>query len=879
MMLKSQIKKINPEISSNDRICIFKNRLTDLKNNLEKKFLGKLNIENIIKKRSIEIDLIISDAFKIFLSEFTDKISLISVGGYGRSELHPCSDIDLLIITNNKRNNQINKSITKFITFLWDIGLDVGHSVRTNKENIQLARKDQTIYTTIIENRYLCGSKKLYKDFKDSIFLDNLWEIKSYFNNKVKEQRLRHARYDDTAYKLEPNLKGSPGGLRDIHVFFWIAKKYLKNNNVDAVIKSNLISKIQYKELMKSRSLLWKMRFGLHMITNRSEDRLLFNHQIKLAKLLGYKKTKHKLAIEILMQDYYRAVMEINNTSEVLMQILEEKIFNKDDKIIENIDDDFRIINGYIEAKKENIFSINTSNLLKVFLLLTKNPKSKGIGAKTITLIKRNRHLINKSFINNKINQNIFLDILKAPKGVTIALRKMNTYGILGLYIPSFGKIVGHMQYDLFHTYTVDAHTLFVVENLREVSLTENNHKNLKSSTIMQSLDKPYIAYLAAIFHDIAKGRGGDHSELGSIEAEQFCLNHGLSTYDSRLVGWLVKNHLLLSVTAQKKDLNDPEVIREFITVVGDQIHLDYLYVLTVADVKATNPKTWNSWKAALFWELYLISKSALMRGKTNLIDSEELIKEKLSKVEEILEIDSLEPDNSLIKKFDIWKDFTEEYFLRHKPNEIAWHTRVLSTNNSNVILNINNNLVSGLSALMILAPYKIRSFIRATAALDKLGISIVDARIVLLSKKDQVLHTYFILNSEGKMISDKAFTEQILFNLSQDLNKKSYDNIKINRKASRQVRVFSTPTKINLSKDSGNNRTVLELIAQDQPGLLAKLGKVFFDLNIRLQNAKISTIGERAEDVFFITNAKNQALGLNACDKLSRSIKKNLSN
>tara|TARA_E500000331_G_scaffold230976_1_gene221239 strand:+ start:122270 stop:124915 length:2646 start_codon:yes stop_codon:yes gene_type:complete len=881
-MIDDQSELISSLNDHKKGLILFKKRLHDLKKSSEKHFTDGKNIELIIKIRSEKIDKIISAAFNFHLNEFKKEVSLVAVGGYGREELHPYSDIDLLLIIPNKKNNKINKEISKLIAFLWDIGLEVGHSVRTINQNIKLAKKDQTIYTTLIENRFIEGSEILHNKLNNELFKNDLWKISKFFDEKTNEKKMRHARYDDTAYKLEPNIKESPGGLRDIHTIVWLAKKYNGGGDQHKFIKSQILNDSQYKTLLDSRSLLWKMRFGLHIIANRREDRLLFNHQIRLAELLGYKDKKHKLAIEKLMQDYYRAVMSISNIYEVAIQILEEKAFKAKKNSIKEIDNFFIIKNNYLEAKNDNIFKDDASNLLRVFLLLAKNLKIKGIGARTIILINKNTNLINKKFISNKINQNIFMDILKAPEGVTTALRKMNTYGILGLYIPAFGKIVGHMQYDLFHTYTVDAHTLFVVENLRRVSLKKYNHENLKSSLIMQSLDKPYIAYLAGIFHDIAKGRGGDHSELGSFEAEAFCLNHGLSAYDSRLVGWLVKNHLLLSVTAQKKDLNDPEVIKEFTNTVGDQIHLDYLYVLTVADVKGTNPEIWNSWKATLFWELYRLSKGMIIRGQTKSIDSEELIKEKLTKTRELIsnkklkELENIKPQNYP------WSGFTEEYFLRHKPNEIAWHAEILiknsTKNKKRILVNVNNKLVSGLTALMILAPYKTRSFVRATASLDKLGISIVDARIVLLSKKDQVLHTYFILNSKGKMISNRDDLYRISNNLIDDLQSSSYENVIINRKASRQVRVFSTPIKINLSKDLKNNRTVLELIASDQPGLLAKLGKIFFDLNIKLQNAKISTVGERAEDVFFITNSKNQALGKNICNNLELSINKTFS-
>jgi [protein-PII] uridylyltransferase len=498
----------------------------------------------------------------------------------------------------------------------------------------------------------------------------------------------------------------------------------------------------------------------------------------------------------------------------------------------------------------------------------------KGVSARTIALIKQHLWLIDEQFRQNPRNHRLFLNILRAPQGVTRTLRRMNTYGVLGLYIPAFGRIVGRMQYDLFHAYTVDAHTLFVVENLRRFSLPRFDHEFPACSAIMQGLAKPEIAYLAGLFHDIAKGRGGDHSALGSVDAEAFCLEHGMSRYDARLVAWLVQHHLLLSVTAQKKDLNDPNVINEFAETVGDETHLAYIYVLTVADVRGTNPKLWNSWKETLFWELYELTKRALRRGLANPIDADELIAESLAEAEALLKRSGM-ADQAWR---GVWSNFTKDYFLRHRPEEIAWHTRVLAATGEQdgVVVDVSDQVFEGLTAIMVHAPKELNSFVRTTAVLAELGLTIVDARVEPMSEAFD-LDTYCVLETDGSPVTEARRFEEINTRLRKGLSLASAKKMRVTRRAPRQVRMFTTPVQISLSRDPARPRTVLDLVASDRPGLLFQVGKIFEEQGIHLQNAKIATLGERAEDVFFITTKDNLPLDDARCEKLVAALQTQL--
>ncbi|HEX6259408.1 MAG TPA: HD domain-containing protein, partial [Woeseiaceae bacterium] len=467
----------------------------------------------------------------------------------------------------------------------------------------------------------------------------------------------------------------------------------------------------------------------------------------------------------------------------------------------------------------------------------------------------------------NPRNHRLFLSILRAPVGVSRQLRRMNLYGVLGLYIPSFGRIVGRMQYDLFHAYTVDEHTLFVVSNLRRFALSRFDHEYPHCSPLMQSFDKPEIVYLAGLFHDIAKGRGGDHSELGAVDAEAFCLEHGMSRYEARTVSWLVRNHLLLSTTAQKKDIGDPAVINEFAATVSDKTHLDYLYVLTVADVRGTNPKLWNSWKATLFRDLYDSTARALRRGLENPIDREYLISETQTAAREALRQSGM-PE---AQRQEIWRAFTDDYFLRYRSEEIAWHTRILAGAGSGAaegLVDVRKQAGGDGMEAVLYTPRTRRTFAHATAAIDELGMTIVDARVVPI-RNGYSLDTFIFMELDRRIEVDELRLRKIRQALARVLSWPDDGIVKVTRRAPRQVRMFPTRTTVEFDEDAANGRTVMELVAGDRPGLLSKVGQVFIDLGVEIETAKVMTIGERAEDVFYIVDAQGKPLS----DELQKTL------
>jgi [protein-PII] uridylyltransferase len=530
----------------------------------------------------------------------------------------------------------------------------------------------------------------------------------------------------------------------------------------------------------------------------------------------------------------------------------------------------FQIRNDYLEVTHPEVFARNPSALLELFVLLQQHPEVRGVRAETIRLIGTHVWLIDEEFRQNPRHHRLFIEILCAPVGVTHELRRMNLYGVLGRYIPAFGRVVGRMQYDLFHAYTVDAHTLFVVSNLRRLAMPKFNDEFPAVSQIMQSLPRQEIAYLAALFHDIAKGRGGDHSELGAVDAEAFCLEQGLGRYEARLVAWLVRNHLILSITSQKKDISDPDIVQEFARHVGDQVHLDYLYVLTVSDVRGTNPKLWNSWKARLFEEFYERTKRALRRGLETPIDQEELIRETQDQA-----ILKMAPDVTLKQAAAVWAQWTEAYFLRYTPEEIAWHTALLAARPSDddtPLVAVRQLTDRGGTAVLTYTPRRLRSFARTTGVLDQMGLNVVDARLIT-SANGFSLETYVVLEDNGTVIADASRIHDIERGVWRVLEQVEDSPPAVTRRAPRQVRMFWTPTQVNFSVDSRNERTILELIAADRPGLLSEVGKVFRAERVAINGAKIMTVGERAEDVFYITGADGGPLSEEACGRVQESL------
>ena len=650
-------------------IAAFKKAIAQADSVLQARFTGGRDIHKLIHDRAWFTDQILSQAWSRLACAADPGIALLAVGGYGRGELHPHSDVDLLILLREGNADTYRDAIEQFLMLLWDIGLEVGQSVRSVEDCAQEARADITVITNLMESRTLAGDESLRQAMMQAIGSEHMWTDAEFFRAKRAEQQARHAKFNDTEYNLEPNVKSSPGGLRDIQTIGWVALRHFGTNDLRELVDQGFLNEPEYNILASGRAYLWKVRFALHTLAGRAEDRLLFDHQRTLAQLLGYEDSDAKLAVERFMQKYYRVVMSLSELNDLLMQHFEEILLrNAEAADIRPLNARFRVRNHYIEVTHPQVFKRTPFALLEIFLLMAQNPEIRGVRADSIRLLRDHRHLIDDAFRADIRNTSLFIELLRCQEGIHRNLRRMNRYGILGRYLPEFGKIVGQMQHDLFHIYTVDAHTLNLIKHLRKLGRPDYQEKYPLAWRIFCRLPKPDLLYIAGLYHDIAKGRGGDHSELGKVDAEAFCQRHQLPAWDSHLVGWLVENHLLMSTTAQRKDISDPDVIHDFAVKMGNQVRLDYLYVLTIADINATNPTLWNSWRASLLRQLYTETKRALRRGLENPPDREEQIRQTQQAALDILVRAGVDEDDAEA----LWAELGEDYFLRHTANDVA---------------------------------------------------------------------------------------------------------------------------------------------------------------------------------------------------------------
>ncbi len=826
---------------------------------LKQRFLDDEPVAPLVAARAELVDSVLIRAWRHFFAD-SQALALVAVGGYGRGELHPCSDIDVLILLCDDCDLGAHQDkIEAFLTFLWDIGLEIGHSVRSVSECIREAENDITVATNLLEARLLAGPVALFEQQHEACSPAHIWPSRAFFTAKLQEQLERHRKFNDTAYNLEPNIKENPGGLRDIQMIGWVAKRHFDATTLHDLVGHGFLSEQEYASLQEGQDFLWKIRFGLHILVGRREDRLLFDHQRALARQFGYQDDDSRLAVEHFMKQYYRTVMELNRLNEMLLQLFQEEILYADDTAEPVVlNKRFQTRKGFLEVSYDGVFERYPFALLEAFLLLTQHPEIKGVRAHTARLIREHRYLIDDHFRNDLRTRSLFIEILRQPHGVTHELRRMNRYGILAAYLPVFANIVGQMQHDLFHVYTVDEHTLFVIRNLRRFTVPEFHDEFPLCSELIARVPKPELLTIAGLFHDIAKGRGGDHSELGARDAEQFCREHGLSHYDTRMVSWLVENHLVMSTTAQRKDISDPEVIHGFAERVGDQVHLDYLYLLTVADIRATSPTVWNNWKDALLKDLYHATSRALRRGLENPLVQSERIAEVKQQAQIKLHAAGVAADelNAL------WDELGDEYFLRYSVDEIIWHSRSILEHDPQdlPLVLIRKETHRGGTEIFVYMHEHAGVFAQITAILAQLGLDVAEARIIS-STDGFTLDSFIVLEEDGTPISEGYRIQELLDTLRRELAHPQLIPTEVTRRLPRQIRHFRFPTDVRFSEDQRNQRTIMEVVAYDRPGLLSLVGAAMVACGIGLHTAKIATFGERAEDVFFITDEQGEPI------------------
>ena len=842
---------------------LLKAALADFRAHQHTDFANGTSVTQLITARAAFIDHILSLCWQRFswdenLSSLRkSRISLVAVGGYGRRELLPNSDIDLLILIERANAQHHSSNIQSFLALLWDIGLEVGHSVRSVKESLHQAAHDVTIMTALLDARAICGAPYLLQQLRLKLRSKTGWKTKSFFQAKYAEQQDRHAKSNHTEYSLEPNLKTAPGGLRDIQTILWIAQFHHQTSALNALVDEKFLELEEAHKILDAREFLWKIRFVLHDLLERDENRLFFDNQKKVAFALGYRDDA-QLAVEQFMQDYYRFAKSVSTINEIILQDFDEQVVQggRRAKPIK-INERFQTNNHYLEVTQPDIFKRNPEALLEMFVILGETPELKGIRASTIRQAQTSAARIDDAFRQSELATTLFLNLLRVEHHLFSQLRRMNRYGILGAYLPEFERVVGQMQFDLFHIYTVDAHTLQVVRNMRRFRYKNQQQEFPIAAHIHHRLPKIELLYIAGFFHDLAKGKGGDHSELGIEIASAFCARHQLGTWDTNLVCWLVKNHLLMSTTAQRKDIFDPDVVRDFAEQMGDQVRLDYLYALTVADINATNPTLWNSWRDALMSQLYLETKRVLRLGVDNMIDREDYLAQVQLRASAKLTAKGI----ALERVRSLWEGLDDDYFLRESELNIINHTESLdaydpATGPLILIEDSQSRLTtdSGVTHIFIHLPSDQPLFFAIVSAFDQLGMNIVDARIPG-NTKGRTDYTFDVL--ETQPLSQQS-RENRLNRVRQTINQaiKAGDDFKVSaRRTPRILKEFNARTQISIDSRANETFTVLEVVAADRPGLLAKLARVFQSHHIQIQAAKITTLGERVEDVFHIVN------------------------
>ena len=858
------ITALQTELSSTSNLIQpLKQAIETASNILDERYKANLSITEIVSGRAWAIDQILKLAWQAQPWPDEKDISLVAVGGYGRGELLPHSDIDLLILTRKDNVSGYKGCISSFCTLLWDIGLEIGQSVRSIKQCKSEALNDITVATALMESRTIYGPTELHSEMYALTTGKRVWPIKRFLRAKWDEQNARHEKYHDIDYALEPNVKTSPGGLRDIQTIAWVAKRHFGASSFQDLVDAGFLKESEMTMLHKGQQFLWKLRYGLHLIEGRREDRLLFDKQRELAELFGYKDDDKSLGVEKLMKQYYRAVANMRALNDVLLQHFDEAILREGERVkIEKINNRFQIRNDYIEVINPHVFKLYPSALIEIFVLMAQNPNIQAIRASTVRLLRDNRRLIDEEYRHDIRNVTLFMELIRAPHKMTLQIRRMARYGILGRYLPEFEQITGQMQHDLFHIYTVDAHTLQVVENMRRFRLPDADEKYPIAAHIHKNLPKVELLYIAGLYHDIAKGRGGDHSALGMKDAEDFCVRHRLSAWDTKLVVWLVSKHLFMSMTAQRKDINDPEVIHEFATLMGDKLHLDYLYAMTVADIRATNPELWNSWRASLMKQLYLNTKRALRLGLENPRDRKERISDK--KETSLYKLSEHGMDEERIQQ--IWANATNEYFLRESAANIVWHTEAIASFSESGSLVVTDcliqNALEGATQIFIYTKNSNYLFAKTAAAFEKLNLNIQGARI-FTSDNDYCMDTYTVLEDSGKPVGDNpkrlAEIEKVVTKyLNSDMETISPSHIRRTRKD----KYFSHTIDINWLNSPNRDYSTIEINCPDQSGILASIGKTFAEHQINLRDARITTLGERVEDLFFVTDQSNKPVG-----------------
>jgi [protein-PII] uridylyltransferase len=799
---------------------------------------------------------------------FSSELCLVAAGGFGRAELFPQSDVDVLVLLPNGESPEhtpaLQAQLERFIGSCWDTGLDIGSSVRTVEECLAEAAKDITVQTSLLESRRVTGNTRLFDDFQQRF--QAAMDPQAFLVAKTLEMRQRHNKFENTPYALEPNCKESPGGLRDLQVILWVARAAGLGHSWDELARKGLATPLEARQIKRNEALLGLIRARLHLQAKRREDRLVFDLQTSVAETFGFSSDvtpEGRLALrasEKLMRQYYWAAKAVTQLNQILLLNIEDRLKTERGESIDPLQPlNARFFEkaGLIEVASDDLYQKHPHAILETFLLFQATPGLKGLSARTLRALYNVRSVMNGRFRADPVNRQTFLQILQQPQGITHALRLMNDTSVLGRYLWVFRRIVGQMQHDLFHAYTVDQHILMVLRNVRRFFMAEHTHEYPLCSQLASDWDKPWILYAAALFHDIAKGRGGDHSKLGCAEVRSFCRQHGVDKEDAKLVEFLVSEHLTMSHVAQKEDLGNPEVIARFAQRVGDERHLTALYLLTVADIRGTSPKVWNAWKGKLLEDLYKATLRVL-GGSAPDANTEVQARKREALIELARQAQPHEGHKAL------WDTLDVSYFMRHDASDIAWHARQLSrhvalpeASPARAIVRARPSPVGEGLQVLVFTQDQPDLFARICGHFDQSGFSILDAR-VHTTRTGWALDTFQIVTS---MLPEhyRELMTMVESGLTQALDQQGPLPTPSRGRVSRRVKSFPVTPRVGLSPDEKAQKWLLSISASDRMGLLYSVALVLARHGIQLHLAKITTLGERVEDNFLVSGSELQ--------------------
>lgn len=836
-----------------------RSRLSSGDAELVRRFDAGEDAESLLRARALIVDELVQAAWRRCLGRAP--LTLLATGGFGRGELFPQSDIDLLVLADEPAQETHAAGLARCFALLWDAGLPCSQAVRSRSQCREAARADLATATSLLDVRVLAGAAGAADCIAEVVAAGEIWPVADFFASKREEQRARHARFNDTAYNLEPNLKEGPGGLRDLHTLVWLARRLYGVPKLEALVPLGALGEDECATLAREKAALSRLRFGLHLVAGRREERLLFDYQKSLAARLGLEdEHRENLAVEQLMQGFFRSAATVLRVNDRLLQRFEEQIEGRVPP--RPLEPGFESRRGYLAMQDPAALAGQFGRVLRLFAVWAERPELRGLHSETARTLAEALPALPDYESASPAHRAAFLALLRGPNAVATVAR-MARLGALGRYLPAFARVSGRMQYDLFHVYTVDEHTLAVLRNIESLADPARCERFALGHEVWNRLRRPELLLLAGLFHDIAKGRGGDHSVLGEQDALDFCRAHALVPADAQLVAWLVRHHLLMSVTAQRQDISDPEVVKRFATTVGDREHLDLLYLLTVCDIAGTSPKLWNAWKDRLLADLYAATRFALRRGLEHPVFGPERIAETRAAARTLLQMGGMRA-----AQIDaVWAEFPDESFLRYRPEQLVWQTEGIAgrrTPNEPLVrvrpLGESARFKGRALEVFVYSTDRDGLFAAVTASLDRLELDVLAARVVT-STSGMSLDTFQVLAPERLQLEPEALARCVERRLFEVLSR-SLDRVRPARRSlPRHFRHFRVPVQVDVASVS-DDRTQLTLVCTDRPGLLADVAQTLRQQGLRVHDARIATFGERVEDFFLLSDEHDRALG-----------------